>query len=127
MDQNQNNNLFNFDNQPPQEPPQPAEPAITSGGAQVYDMPPGQQPVEPPSFNPPPSFTTPPPPTYNPPPSTATQPPKSNRTIWIVVIVAVVLLCCCCVVLAGVWLYNNGDQILQQYGAFVPGLLSMLA
>ena len=127
MDQNQNNNLFNFDNQPPQEPQQPQpgpdEPTIISGGAQVYDMPPSQRPVEPP----PPAFT-PPPPTYNPPPpTTGAQPPKSNRTIWIIAIVAVVLLCCCCLGSAAVWLWNNGDQFIEQFGSVLPAAIQLLA
>ncbi len=130
MDQNQNNNLFNFDNPPPQEPQPPQEPAtgpeeptIFSGGAKVYEVPPASQGEVPP----PPSYNPPPPPAYNPPPQVATQPPRNNRTIWIIVIVAVVLLCCCCLAIAAVWLYNNGDRILEQFNSVVPGMLSLLA
>lgn len=132
MDQNQNNDLFNFDqpSQKPQPPePTPDEPTIFSGGAQVYEVPPSQQPVEPPPpvFTPPPPSFTPPPPPYNPPPTATAQPPKSNRTIWIIVIVAVLLLCCCCLVVAGIWLYNNGDQFIEQFGALLPAVFQMLA
>ncbi len=42
-------------------------------------------------------------------------PPKKNNTVRIIVAVVVVLLCCCCVVAAGVWLYNNGDQFLNDF------------
>ncbi len=130
MDQNQNNDLFNFNNsgqEPPApqepQPPEtgPSEPTIISGGAQVYDTP-GQQPVEPPPYVPP----TPPPP-YTPPPGTAAQPPRSNRNIWIIVIVVVVLLCCCCLAAIGIWLWNNGDRLIQQFNSFVPTLYQMLA
>lgn len=39
-------------------------------------------------------------------------PPKRNNTVWIVVAIIVVLLCCCCLA-ALVWLYYNGDRILN--------------
>jgi hypothetical protein len=119
MDQN-NNNLFNFNNQTPQEPPQPApdEPTIISDGAQVYNTPP--QPVEP-TYTPPP-----PPPPYNPMPTVGAQPPKKNRTWIIIAVVAVVLLCCCCLAFAGVWLYNNGDRLLQDYGTILPAVIKTL-
>jgi hypothetical protein len=44
---------------------------------------------------------------------------KDNKTIWIIVaVVAVILLCCCLViVLGGVWLWNNGDQLLEDWSA----------
>jgi len=45
--------------------------------------------------------------------------PKNNtRRIVIIVVVVLVILCCCCV--AGgyglVWLWNNGDRLLQDLG-----------
>ncbi len=142
MDQNQNNDLFNFDNsgqEPPKpqepQPPEtgPGEPTIISGGAQVYNIP-GQQPVEPPPYVPPsqqpvepPPYVPPtPPPPYTPPPGTAAQPPRSSRNIWIIMIVVLVLLCCCCLAIIAVWLWNNGDQILNQFNSFVPAALQAL-
>lgn len=127
MTQNQNNNLFDFEkpSQEPQPPqPAPGEPTIFSSGAPAFDMPPSQQPVEPPppAFTPPPSFT-PSPPSYTPPATAEAQAPKSNRKIWIIVIVAIVLLCCCCLVIAGVWLWNNGDTLIEQFGSLAPMLL----
>lgn len=63
-----------------------------------------------------------------PPTGGATPPPagksNTNRTIWIIVIVVLVLLCICCLLAAGigVWLYNNGDAILNQFSALMPWL-----
>lgn len=136
MDQNSNNNLFNFGDQQPEQPEQPQQPpqppqqpvqpyntndqptVLSSGPAQVYNTPPSYQPVEPP-----------PPPVYTPPPASfGAQPPKkSNRTIWIVAIVVVLLLCCCCLIGAGVWLYNNGDQFINDYSFILPTVQSFLA
>lgn len=129
QDPNQNDNLFNFD-KAPQDPKPPVEPQTpapggddifppppsqpVSGGAQVYPAGDGfQQPMNPPAFTPPPPVM----PAFTPPP-----PVKNNRTIWIIAIVAVVLLCCCCLGVAGVWAWNNGDQILNEYNSFVPQL-----
>jgi hypothetical protein len=42
--------------------------------------------------------------------------PKSNQGM-IIAIVVVVVLCCCCASAAGGWyLWNNGDQMLQDLG-----------
>ena len=45
------------------------------------------------------------------------QEPKSSssKTIWIIVGVVIALLCCCLVILAaaGIWLYQNGDDIVD--------------
>ena len=40
---------------------------------------------------------------------------KSKSRVWIIVVViVVVLLCCCCFSALGVsWLWNNGDQLLE--------------
>ena len=49
-------------------------------------------------------------------PEPAPEAPKKNNntTIIIVAVVAVVLLCCCCIALGGaVWLWNNGDALIQ--------------
>lgn len=44
------------------------------------------------------------------------QPKKSNQGL-IIAIVVVVVLCCCCAAAAGGWyLWNNGDQLLQDFG-----------
>jgi hypothetical protein len=47
---------------------------------------------------------------------------KSNKTIWIIVaVVAVILLCCClAIVLGGVWLWNNGDSLIEDWSLFTP-------
>ncbi len=130
MTQNQNNNLFDFEkpSQEPQPPqPEPGEPTIFSSGAPAFEIPPSKQPVEAPptSFSQPQSFT-PPTPSYTPPATAEAQAPKSNRKIWIIVIVAVVLLCCCCLAIAGIWLWNNGDALIEQYSSIAPVLLAML-
>jgi hypothetical protein len=38
----------------------------------------------------------------------------SSKTILIVVVVLLVLCCCCALVGAGVYLYQNGDEIMRQ-------------
>jgi hypothetical protein len=45
------------------------------------------------------------------------QPEKKSRTGLIIGIVVAVL-CCCCLVFGGLgyWLWNNGDQLMQQLG-----------
>ena len=46
------------------------------------------------------------------------QPPPAqsggNRTIIIVVVVLLVLCCCCALAGAGIYLYQNGDEIMRQ-------------
>ncbi len=53
-------------------------------------------------------------------------PPKKNNTVWIVVAIVVVLLCCCCLVIAGVYLWNNGDNLffnnLELPQGFLPAM-----
>jgi hypothetical protein len=51
--------------------------------------------------------------------------PKNNRNMMIIGVVAVVLLCCCCAIAAGVYLWNNGDALLEQFGS-LPQVLSTL-
>ena len=55
---------------------------------------------------------------------------KDNKILIIVVVVAVILLCCCLVaVLLGVWLWNNGDALLEDLGVvsqISPAFLSFL-
>jgi len=39
---------------------------------------------------------------------------KSNKT-WIIVLIVVLVLCCLCsCTAAGIWLWNNGDSLLEQ-------------
>jgi hypothetical protein len=106
MDQNQNNDLF--DNNPPQQPNN--DPNI-AGGARVYPSgPAANEPV------------------YTPPPGAQvyTQPPKKNNTIWIVLVVVVLLLCCCCLIGVGAWLWNNGDNLLNELDLSMRPLLTLL-
>lgn len=51
--------------------------------------------------------------------------PKSNKTLIIVIVVALIL-CCCCLVFGGlgVWLWNNGDQLLGT-GALLRSLTAL--
>jgi hypothetical protein len=42
------------------------------------------------------------------------EPRRTNRSIVITIIVLIVLCCCCAAILAGYWLWNNGDQLLEQ-------------
>jgi hypothetical protein len=108
MDQNQNrdNDLFNFDNQPPR--PAPDDPTVFAGSARVYETPPEQRPPAPPPYSAPP-------PPYNPPPPAGQPPAKSNR-VWLIVVIVLVLLCCCCLAFTyfmwewgGDWLIENMD------------------
>ena len=54
---------------------------------------------------------------------------KDNKTIWIIVaVVAAILLCCCLVVvLGGVWLWNNGDSLLDEWSLAVPVINLLLS
>lgn len=42
---------------------------------------------------------------------------KDNKILWIIVaVVAIIILCCCLVVVfGGVWLWNNGDRLLEEW------------
>lgn len=46
---------------------------------------------------------------------------KKDKKVWIIVAVVVfILLCCCVIVFSGaVWLWNNGDQMLDEFGTIV--------
>jgi len=46
---------------------------------------------------------------------------KKDNKVWIIVaVVALVLLCCCIIVFSGaVWLWNNGDDLLDEVGTIV--------
>ena len=56
------------------------------------------------------------PPVSAPPPSAPPGEKKSNTGLIIAIVVAVVLLLCCCCSVAGIFLWNNGDQILNNLG-----------
>ncbi|GAP21765.1 hypothetical protein [Leptolinea tardivitalis] len=50
---------------------------------------------------------------------------KSNKT-WIIVLVVVIVLCCLCSCVGiGIYLWNNGDQIMQsiQTSMMIPALV----
>ena len=55
-----------------------------------------------------------------------TQPEKKdNKVIWIIIaVVAVILLCCCVLVTVGVvWLWNNGDSLvdwIDEWSSIIP-------
>lgn len=69
-------------------------------------------------------FGTPIPPIEELPP----QPEKKRNTTLIVVVVILVVLCCCCMIaaaLSGAWLWNNGDQLLEDL-TMAPYLLSLV-
>lgn len=53
------------------------------------------------------------PPVSAPPPSTPPGEKKNNTGLIIAIVVAVVLLLCCCCAVTGVFLWNNGDQIMH--------------
>jgi len=44
---------------------------------------------------------------------------QSKSRIWIIVaVIVVILLCCCCFsAISGGWLWNNGDRLLEDFGA----------
>jgi hypothetical protein len=49
------------------------------------------------------------------PPPISGQPKKSNKT-WIIILIVVIVLCCLCsCVASGIWLWNNGDSLMEQY------------
>jgi hypothetical protein len=113
MDQNQNqeNDLFNFDNQAQQPEPPAEKPPVVTGDANEYPAPEPYQPEAPEAvqeYIPP----VPPPPT---PTGAATARPSSNSSrIWLIVAIILVVLCCCCLlILAGTYLWL-GDIILCQ-------------
>jgi hypothetical protein len=122
MDQNQNDNLFNFDQQPGKEPPSgteqphqpsPDEPTILSSGARVYETQPGYTPPVPP-------------PPYATPPGTVSQPPRSNRT-WLIVLIVVLVLCvCCCLAFVAFMYFIGGDWLMRQIEWSMTPMLQML-
>ena len=53
-------------------------------------------------------------------------PDSRRRNITIAVVVAVVLVCCCCcALLVGVYLWQNGDDLMQQFGRLLPTLSAL--
>ncbi len=104
-------------------PAEPNEPQPVNQTGPMYGMPT----PPPPSYEPMP--TPPPPPSPPPMPGgTMSAPPekKSNKTLLIVLAVVVLLILCCCCAGAGVWLWNNGDQLLQQFSSVFSTALTMV-
>ena len=66
-------------------------------------------------ITPTPDVQTPPPP-----------PQKSKKTLWIILAVVVVLLCCCCLVGVGIYLYQNGDTLMNSISGSISTPLWML-
>jgi hypothetical protein len=69
-------------------------------------------------ISPSPQEPSPTPPGYTP----ATEGNKnSNTTKIIIIVLAVILLCCCCSALigAGIWLWMNGDSLMQGFGSLL--------
>jgi hypothetical protein len=59
-------------------------------------------------------------------PSAAPAPDNRRRNMIIAVVAGAVLLCCCCFILiAGVWLWNNGDQLLRQLQGLAPAITTL--
>ena len=59
-------------------------------------------------------------------PITPDELPKKDNKNMIIIIVVVLVLCCCCVVVgggAGMWLWNNGDALLDTGMNLLPLLL----
>jgi hypothetical protein len=109
MDQDQNNDLFDSGNPPPQQP-ESGEPAQMGGGARIYQTPSAGEPA----YSPPPAYAPP------------AAPPKRNNTVLIVVIVVLVLLCCCCLA-ATVWAaWTYGDTWMQEFSMPLRPMLSLL-
>ncbi len=52
--------------------------------------------------------------------------PKNNKKTLIIGAVVFGLLCCCCALIAGVWLWNNGDQLIQQLSSVPPSVMPLL-
>ena len=52
--------------------------------------------------------------------------PKNNKKTLIIGAVVFGLLCCCCALIAGVWLWNNGDQLIQQLSYVPPWVMPLL-
>jgi len=51
-------------------------------------------------------------------PPVVEEPKKNNQTV-IIVVVALVVLCCCCVMsISAIWLWNNGDALLNNLGIY---------
>jgi hypothetical protein len=46
-------------------------------------------------------------------------PEEDNKTRWIIIVVVILILLCCCCCIAGFggnWLWENGDQLLEDWG-----------
>ncbi len=53
-------------------------------------------------------------------------PKKNNKTvIIIIVVIALVILLCCCIAFL-IWLWNNGDQLIEQISALLTTATMLL-
>ncbi|GEM_PF-1223139 len=52
--------------------------------------------------------------------------PKKNKTLIIVIVAVILFLLLCCCIGAGVWLWNNGDQLIQGTSAVLPAVGMLL-
>lgn len=81
----------------------------------------GSEPPKAPAGTPPPVIggATPPPPKKS----------GTSSTIWIIVIVVLAVVCICCLLMVGigVWLYRNGDNILNSISSMLPAVSAWLA
>lgn len=64
-------------------------------------------------------------PSVSAPPSAPPGEKKNNTGLIIAIVVAVFLLLCCCCAVAGFFLWNNGDQILNSLGASLLPVLGV--
>ncbi len=59
-------------------------------------------------------------------PSVVEQPKKNNKTLIIVIVAVILVLLLCCCIGAGIWLWNNGDQLIQEMSAVLPAAAMLL-
>ncbi len=52
--------------------------------------------------------------------------PKSNKTLIIVIVAVILVLLLCCCFGALVWLWNNGDRLIQEMSAVLPAAAMLL-
>ncbi len=58
--------------------------------------------------------------------SVVEQPKKNNKTLIIVIVAVILFLLLCCCIAAGIWLWNNGDQLIQEMSAVMPAASMLL-
>ncbi len=54
------------------------------------------------------------------------EPQKKNKTLLIVIIVVALLILLCCCIGALVWLWNNGDQLIQEMSGLLTTAVMLL-